>query len=395
MPRLVNKPPSYRLHRSDGRAVVTINGRDFFLGKHGTPESRAEYDRLVGEYLANGRRLPRAEGGAPADPSVNEVIVAFWRHAETHYRHADGTPTGELDNYRDALRPLHRLYGTKPARDFSPRALKAVRESMIRSGLARGTINQRVGRVVRLFRWAVTEELIPPGVHQGLKAVPGLQKGRTAAREADPVKPVPEAFVDAVRPYVSAQVWAMIELQRLTAMRPGEVCVMRTCDLDTSGNVWIYRPARHKTGHRGRARTIPLGPKAQAVIRPWLKTDLSAYLFSPSEAVAEFRGRRRENRKTPLTPSQRARKPRRSPRRAPGAAYDVRAYTHAIHRGCRAADIPIWGANRLRHNAATAVRARYGIEAARSLLGHADLRVTQVYAEADEGRAREIMWEVG
>ena len=64
---------------------------------------------------------------------------------------------------------------------------------MIDSGLCRTTINQRIGRIVHTFKWAVENELVPPGVYHGLKAVKGLQKGRTEAREPEPVKPVPEA----------------------------------------------------------------------------------------------------------------------------------------------------------------------------------------------------------
>ena len=62
--------------------------------------------------------------GMPSDLSVNEVILRFWRHAEMHYRHPDGTPTGELDNFRDSLRPLRQLYGGTPARDFGALKLK-------------------------------------------------------------------------------------------------------------------------------------------------------------------------------------------------------------------------------------------------------------------------------
>ena len=41
--RRVNvRNPSYRLHKPSGQAVVTLNGRDYYLGKHGTAESRAE-----------------------------------------------------------------------------------------------------------------------------------------------------------------------------------------------------------------------------------------------------------------------------------------------------------------------------------------------------------------
>src|SRR5206468_1395317 len=200
-------------------------------------------------------------------------------------------------------------------------ALKAVRQSMIEAGLARTTINQRVGRIVRLVKWAVENELVPPAVHEALKAVRGLQKGRSEARETEPVRPVPEADVEAIRPFVARQVWAMVELQRLAGMRPGEVTAMRTCDLDTSGAVWAYTPESHKTAHHGRGRRICLGPGAQAVLGPWLGPDPSDYLFRPKEAVEERLAERRQRRRTPLTPSQRARSRKRYPGRPPGDRY--------------------------------------------------------------------------
>src|SRR5436190_668846 len=97
---------------------------------------------------------------------------------------------------------------------------------------------------------------------------------RSEARESKPVKPVPESFVDAIRLKVSPQIWAMIELQRYTGMRPGEVTAMRTSDIDTSGKVWVYSPTAHKTAYRGHSRQIYLGPRAQAVLKAWLRTDL-------------------------------------------------------------------------------------------------------------------------
>src|SRR5947209_19851869 len=111
MPRLVSKTPSYRHHKSDGRAVVTIDGRDIYLGKYGSPGSRAGYDRVIADWLANGRRPAPVGVTAVPDLTVNELLLAFWRHAETHYRTPDGSPTGELANFRDSLRPLKEAYG--------------------------------------------------------------------------------------------------------------------------------------------------------------------------------------------------------------------------------------------------------------------------------------------
>src|SRR5262249_17490861 len=144
-----------------------------------------------------------------------------------------------------------------------------------------------------------------------------------------------------LRPHVSRQVWAMVQLQRLTAMRPGEVVTMRTIDVDTSGRVWVYVPESHKTEHHGKRRTIYLGPQAQTVLRDWLRSDLTAPLFQPREATAERREELRRNRKTRVQPSQQCRaKPR--PKKRPGESYTVDSYRRAIAYGCKKAGVPKW-----------------------------------------------------
>jgi integrase len=87
------------------------------------------------------------------------------------------------------------------------------------------------------------------------------------------VGPVPDADVDAVLPWVSRQVRTMMELQRFSAMRPGEVCSIRTMDVDRSGQTWWFVPRSHKTEHHGIERRIPLGPEAREILRPWLRPD--------------------------------------------------------------------------------------------------------------------------
>jgi integrase len=221
-----------------------------------------------------------------------------------------------------------------------------------------------------------------------------MRRGRADVRESAPVKPAPEAFVEAVRPFVARQVWAMIELQRLTAMRPGEVVTMRACDLDTSGRIWSYVPESHKTEHHGKRRTIHLGPQAQAILRPWLRPELSAPLFSPAEAGAERRTALRRARKTSVQPSQRNRAKAR-PAKTPGEAYTVDSYRRAIAYGCKRADVPKWHPHQLRHNAATRLRKAFGLDVARAVLGHSSPAVTEVYAELDMTKAAEAMGQVG
>jgi len=97
----------------------------------------------------------------------------------------------ELENLGQSIVPLKDLYGTTPAAEFGPIALKAIRQRTIDSKLARNTINQRVRCIRRIFKWAVSEELIPASVLHALQRVDGLKRGRCNARETDPVRPVP------------------------------------------------------------------------------------------------------------------------------------------------------------------------------------------------------------
>jgi hypothetical protein len=119
---------------------------------------------------------------AATDLTVNELLLAFSNHAESYYRRSDGSAAPELDNLRIAIRPLRQLYGHAMVKDFDPRALKAIRQSMLEAGLGRRTINQRVARLIRVFRFAVENEMIGGGIVHALEAVdsmvPALWKPR-------------------------------------------------------------------------------------------------------------------------------------------------------------------------------------------------------------------------
>lgn len=387
--------PSYRLQKSRNLAVVTLGGKDFYLGKFGSPESREKYHRLVAEYLASRRdEMPPPSPDDPP-PTVAGLILAYWTHCRAHYRRPDGKLSEECGNVKVALRPLRKLYGATLARDFGPLALRAVRDEMVRQGLARTSVNARVGRVRRAFRWAASVELVAESVVRSLDAVDGLRAGRTAARETAPVGPVPLDQVEATLPLLTRPVAGLVRLQLLTGMRPGEACSIRGRDLAPGPDgVWTYRPAAHKTAWRGKAREIALGPRAVELVREFLKPDLDAYLFDPRDAVADQVASRGQARKSRPTPSERARR-----KAEPGACharkYSRASYRNAIRSGCRRAGIPGWSPNQLRHAAATLVRARFGLEAAQVVLGHARADVTQVYAEKNLSLARDVMREIG
>ncbi len=165
-----NTLPKYRKHSSDN-ARVTISGRDYLLGPHGTEASKREYDRLMAEYLASGRSR---SFGVADDLSMCELMLDYLACAKQYY----GTgPCSEWHRIKLVLF-VQALYGKHPAADFGPRQFKSVRHSMISDGLSRSGINARMKRIVRMFRWAASEELVPAAVHETLRLVPSLKPGK-------------------------------------------------------------------------------------------------------------------------------------------------------------------------------------------------------------------------
>jgi integrase len=204
--------------------------------------------------------------------------------------------------------------------------------------------------------------------------------------------PVAEEAIRAVLPHLSPQVAAMVQLQHLCGARPQEVVLIRPCEVDTTGEVWLYHPRRHKTEHLDRLKVIMLGPRAQEVLRPWLERDDGAHCFSPAEASAWHYRRSRRKASTDATVDAgcvRASQPR------PGAKYTRHSYRVAVQRACKRAGIPAWSPRQLRHTRATMIRKAFGLEAAKAVLGHTDTKITEIYAERDLELATRVMKEIG
>jgi integrase len=207
---------------------------------------------------------------------------------------------------------------------------------------------------------------------------------------------VPESDVQAALLKVNPFVRAMIQVQELAGMRPQDIRNLRTCDLDLTGDVWIYTPWTHKTEHHGHARQIAIGPRAQAILRPFLQpNNPTAYVFSPRMAVEFLLQERKLRRQTKRTPSELKRRRKERPERKPGEQYSKTSYEQAIARACVEACVRHWHPNQLRHNCATKVRRLYGLDGAAAVLGHRRGTVTEVYAAAELEKALQIMREIG
>ena len=161
-----------------------LSGRRIYLGKYGTKAARKNYDRVVAEWLAAGRTY-----SVDRETTVNDVLLAYLRHAKSYYV-KNGQQTNEVVQVKNCIKHVKALYGSAYAECFGPLALEAVRDRMIEHGWCRKHINKQVGRVVRIFKWAASKQLVAPDIYEALRTVEGLKKERTVATDYAPVGPV-------------------------------------------------------------------------------------------------------------------------------------------------------------------------------------------------------------
>jgi integrase len=299
--------------------------------------------------------------------SVDEACGRFMAHAETYYRRPDGSQTREATNCELALRVIRSKYGDRPLDDIAYQDVLAARDGMIASGLTRGTINQRVGIWRRFAAWALENRLCSPQTKSEITALGNLKRGRCEAPESDPVTPVRHRDVKAALQFMPANLAAMVRVQELCGARPGEMCAMRPCDIERRRSAWVYRPAQHKTAHKGNIRIVVLGPRAVKILRRVLDgAPVDARLFSPAASVRE-RGMVKGHEKAHASWT--------ASNYAQAVRYAIAASRKAGH------DIEEWSPNQLRHSCGTRVRRKFGPGAASAVLGHSlgGARVTNTY----------------
>lgn len=204
------RTPAYRCHKPSGQAVVTLSGRDIYLGPWRSKASLVEYDRLIGEWLANGRQ-PLSSEPLSAIPLVT-LLAAYLRHAKAYYR-KDGQLTTSIHLVKVSLPLLRQRYEGCIVADFTPLSLKALIDQLIQEGWSRSYINAIAGAIRRTFKWGVANGLAPITTYQALLTVDGLRRGRSDARETPPIGPIADEVVEATLPHLSPVVADMIRLQ--------------------------------------------------------------------------------------------------------------------------------------------------------------------------------------
>ncbi|MCS7469550.1 site-specific integrase [Stieleria sp. ICT_E10.1] len=388
MPRTKRSVPEMKYHIS-GQSRVFLDGRYFYLGAHGSAEAQARYDTLVSKYLANGRKV---SNGVPTHQCVSVVTV---ENVTAEYRREIDSREQQLGRYRHLCTLLEDEYGDLPAAEFGPRRLADVRDLLVATGNARKTVNEYVGVIVRIFRYAVSRELIDVDVYRRLETLDPLKRGQTKAKEYQERQPADLALVEAAAKFLSPHAKTIIVLQVATGMRPKEIFEMRPCDIDRSGPEWFYRPANHKTESHGVVRSVPIVGAARAALTPFLLRDANSFCFSPAESAQWFRDQRTANRKTkPRQGNTVGSNRKANPKRKPGEKFTKDSLNRAVRRACEKAEIERWTPYQLRHTAATAVAEAIGIESARALLSHQSIKMTEryVHRQQEEAKAIEAAW---
>jgi integrase len=304
-------------------------------------------------------------------------------------------------------------YLDTPAAEFGALALQTVREGFIAENLTRKYVNRLTGYIVRMFRWAGAQELVDASVFTRLTAVEGLRVGFCTARENTVRQPVEESEILEVLPYLSKPVATALQVLFLTGARPSELLNLCPTDIDRSRpEVWIATLDKHKNSHRGKSRSLIFGPKAIQLLSPFLLRPSDKPLFSPAEAMEEMRARRSAERQTPVCCGNVAgSNVKDHPKIAPGESYKPTAFNRAIRAGIEKAnaerrkqagpenDPPLlrnFFPYLCRHAAATRIRGIAGLDAAASVLGHANASTTaEHYAKLSLETAISVMTRIG
>jgi integrase len=362
--------PSYRLHKPTNQAVVTIRGRDVYLGKFGTPESKQRYKDEIAKMLDSKADVPIAKKGSRL--TVSEAVRLF------------DSQTNQL-NYRDknhfakAFEPLLDRWGEEPIASFGTARYDDLRQIYVSLNWNQTHINHQLRRVKRFLAWLVLREVYPAGKLMEIKLVKPLSR-YTLVRSPKKVVPVRDEVVTTTLPHCHLNTRGIVQFIWLTGCRPAEACMLHEDSIDYDGTItlrdgttitvkgiWVYTPPVHKNLHRGITRQILIGPKCQEIIRPYLQLSGRYDYAFPPERCGDRTGRF-------LT-------------------------SHGLHnslkRAIGRAGTEHWTPYQLRHAAGTRFRRAADKDTAGVLLGHTDQSITARYAEEDWEKAAEVVRKVG
>jgi len=337
MSRPQNPFPTYLKKFPDaGRIYWRGETRDL-PGKYRSPESLAEYHRLC-EIVRETGELP------PLDTLEQLLLIKDLCKRYHHYlKEKHGKTSNEPIYISYALRALKKLCGNLPVSEFGPAQLRAVRGELLAAGYVRRTCNKRIQQLVRMFRWAVSEDLAEPSQWQRLQSVEPVAAGQFGAIDRPRKRPVSDAHYHLTLEHASFEVTSALRVLALTGMRTGELLQMRPQDVDMTGTHWIYRPQRHKTQAKTGDTLIAIPAVATQILIAHMPKSFNEPWFP----------------------------------------YCSSWLRNAVKRICQAHDIPLWHPHQLRHRFVTKVANAINEKAAQTLARHHDPKMTDHYTARD------------
>jgi len=250
-------------------------------------------------------------------------------------------------------------------------------------------INDTINWINKIWEWGVGRTLVKESTLRSFKEIKPLRMGNPKVKDNIKRKRVTKEELWKVIRVVNSIIANMLKLLWYTGMRPYEVCEMRPYDiLRDDPDCWLYIPGRditpvgkHKTTGFEQVKVIPLAGESQKILSSQIKNENSKeYIFSPKDAMAEVFKEKGKNRKTPINYGNKPGSNRRKhPMIQPRDHYDSASLRRACQRGCLRAGIEIFSPYDIRRTAATNVRAKFGKQDAKTLLGHTKISTTEIY----------------
>jgi integrase len=351
------KLPKYCRQPSSNRAFVNLplgkgKRKRVYLGDYNSAESLAEYDKVVGNWLAT-KRAP------DVDNNVTTVASVAERFRSEQKRKVSESKRYHLDA---AIKILVELFPDRPALEFDSLQMNRLRSELIDRGYSRKYCNDILVIVKRCFKWSMQRDYITTDQHVKIQSIDSVSSGEAPTKIVEPAN---DDDVNATLPLLSRDFQDTIAFLRATGCRPGEARLMQVGDIDREN--WLLHRDKHKTAHKGKSRYVPIPSSVREILLPRLLRPEDAFVFGADGG---------------------------------DRPYEKRALGRAIDRAIKKLneqrsedDLPTvdhWHPYRLRHLRATEVREQYGVEVAQVLLGHARISMTEHYAGITEAKAKEV-----
>lgn len=354
----------------------TVKGHKYFRVMWSTDDG-PRLERIYGtwdnpdteHFLADWHKVKKNGGLWPCGCGVGTVGGLIHHFKKDSASIINTASRAEADIWRAAINELKTRHQSVKANEFSPEMLRTLQRELgarvvQTTGLrmARTTVNKYVKRIQGLFAYGRDVGLVKRDVYYSLLEVQPVKKGSTLARTPEKIKPMRlDQYRAAIawtysKPRVKQkrQLRAMIRFHRLTGARPGEIVILRQCDIRPvkGTDYFLWTPYQHKTRHHGQTREIQILKRAMRVIKPFLEA------VKPSEHVF---------------------------------TYDVHNYGRAVRYACRKMGVDQFTPNQLRHWGVTNDYNKHGLEVAADRAGHSTTRTTEeVYVEKNRKRSFDI-----